>query len=763
MLACLGVALLASSGAWVLPHRPLASRWQRSNCGLTNSSVPAGPLRQNVDYAWSKLEPGLPPCGRAGCSLPAATSTHLTCETMCNATVGCAMYVFEPATGAAPNSTCWLKQLVSGGTPAPGRHSRVMGRPAGQGTDLPTRWAANVTAGVQPLPLYPRPQMVRLGTHGGSGGSAAAALRDTGDPATWANLNGLWEWEPATAATPPSRPPFGRALRDAILVPFPVESCLSGVAPHSAAQSRTMQRMWYRLTFDRLTSDGAGAAAAAGGTTLLHFGAVDWQSSVFLNGRLLGNHTGGYDGFSFEVTLKPAGNELLVHVYDPSDGGAQPSGKQRVDAIDWPGGGTYTPSSGIWQTVWLEQVPAAHIASLTIDQSSTSAVTVTGTVAGAAAGAQLTIAVTDVDGRAVATATGAAGARVTIAIPSPRLWSPASPHLYDLTVSTLGMAGADRVLAYFGLRTFALGDGPKAGKRALLNGNFTFLAGFLDQSWWPDGQYTAPTDEALAHDLQIVPRFGLNLIRLHMKVNPERWYYHADTVGVAVFQDMPQKNPGDHGAPTTNATVPLFVDDLRAMVLGRGNHPAVLQWTAFNEGDCWDIFNASAPPNDLPGIAALVRRLDPRRLVDMDSGGGANGLGLGDVNDIHTYAPTLADVVPSATQYAMIGEFGGVGAFDPAKEWQARGCHNYNEQPTMHGAAATYIGMAAQLRAKVDHLSAAVFTQATDIELECDGFLNYDRSSKFSDADAAAIQAANRAIMRAAAAAVVVAGPAVPS
>ena len=245
--------------------------------------------------------------------------------------------------------------------------------------------------------------------------------------------------------------------------------------------------------------------------------------------------------------------------------------------------------------MWLEWVPAAHIASLTIGQASASAVAVTGTVVGAAAGAQLTFAVTDVDGRAVAAATGAAGARVTIAIPAPRLWSPASLHLYDLTVSALGMAGADRVLAYFGLRAFALGGGPKAkvGKRALLSGNFTFLAGFLDQSWWPDGQYTAPTDEALMHDLQIVPRFGLNLIRLHMKVNPERWYYHADTVGVAVFQDMPQKNPGDHGAPTANATVPLFVDGLRAMVLGCGNHPAVLQWTAFNEGDCWDIFNAS--------------------------------------------------------------------------------------------------------------------------------------------------------------------------
>jgi beta-galactosidase/beta-glucuronidase len=283
-----------------------------------------------------------------------------------------------------------------------------------------------------------------------------------------------------------------------------VEACLSGVAPVSSAAYQ--DKMFYRLVFDAA----ADADTDGSGKTLLHFGAVDWQSSVYLNGALLGNHTGGYDGFSFEVALKPAGNELLVYAFDPSDQGDQPNGKQRISAISSPGGDTYTPSSGIWQTVWLEQVPAEFIESLKIDQASTSVVTVTARVPNFMSGTSVRYVVTDAAGRTVASATGASNAGpVTIAIPAPQLlWSPAAPHLYDLTVT---LSSGDAVTSYFGLRTFALGEGPK-GKRPLLNGNFTFLAGFLDQSWWPDGQYTAPTDEALAYDVRVVPMYVRSLL-----------------------------------------------------------------------------------------------------------------------------------------------------------------------------------------------------------------------------------------------------------
>lgn len=295
-------------------------------------------------------------------------------------------------------------------------------------------------------------------------------------------------------------------------------------------------------------------------------------------------------------------------------------------------------------------------------------------------------------------------------------------------------------MSYFGMRTFELGDGPK-GKRPLLNNNFTFMAGFLDQSWWPDGQYTAPTDDALAYDIQAVPMFGLNMIRLHQKVNPERWYYHADKIGVCIFQDMVQKYGG-----ATNDTIPLFVNDLKAMISGRKNHPCIVQIETFNEGDCVKVFNT--PPYNVSDIVKLAAEMAPSRLIDTNSGGPANNLHIGNVNDIHSY-PYPGDPQPSSTQYAMIGEFGGIGAFVQGKEWKANSCHTYLKEDTPADEAKTYIAMAATIQGRVDHISASVYTQTTDLELECDGFLNYDRSNKFSEEDTAAIKKANQAIIQA--------------
>jgi len=549
-------------------------------------------------------------------------------------------------------------------------------------------------------------------------------LREDGDASTWTNLNGLWEWEPTTVG---ASPPFGKTLNSSILVPFPVESCLSGVAPQSSAA--IVKSMWYRLTFD---------AGSSTGNTLLHFGAVDWQATVYLNGHEIGNHTGGYDGFDFDITagLKAQGNELLVYAFDPSDEGVQAQGKQRISAIDNPGGDTYTPSSGIWQTVWLESVPRSYISGIKIDQASTDTVTVTTTVT---QGGTVEYEVLDpTTGKSITTGSGSSGEAVKLTVPGARVWSTTDPYLYDLKITT----GSDNVMSYFGLRTFVLGQGPK-GARTLLNGKFTFMTGFLDQSWWPDGQYTAPTDEGLAYDVQAPGMFGMNMIRLHQKVNPERWYYHADKLGVLVLQDMVQKY--GHASPDL---IPYFVADLKAMIVGRGNHPSIVQFETFNEGDCWSVFTKK--PYDVPGIVALAKQLDPTRLVDTNSGGKANDLKIGDVNDIHSY-PYPGDPQPSKTQYGMVGEYGGIGAFVAGKEWKPKSCHTYLAKSTPAEEASTFITMAAQIQSRVDHISASVYTQTTDLELECDGFLNYDRSNKFSDKDTVAIKAANQAIIKAAA------------
>ena len=571
------------------------------------------------------------------------------------------------------------------------------GHPNGT-ADIPTRWGKQVSAATTPLPAYPRPRMVRTST---PPTCSLDTLRDTGDNATWTNLNGLWEWEPVRcdvprkncpAMNPPllccpsgnfsTVPPFGRTLSRSILVPFPQESCLSGVAPRSS--DAVAMRSWYRLTFTL-------PAAASGRRQLLHFGAVDWHATVFVNKKMVANHTGGYDGFTADVTDALAAhggeNELLVWVYDPSETGPQPSGKQRLGVLSNPGELwtiVYTSSTGIWQTVWLETVGVDYISDVAVDQASLDTVTINvSAVLSIAANSLSTTAVTVTaldGGVTVGSATGPPNSQLKIKLPTPKLWDPndAKPHLYDLSVK---LSSGDEVLSYFGLRTWSLtpgfgevADGPvlsgvdiggrdlrgcsqfnncsvadragcremcqgtpgclgwvfsncsssnncwlksdvglnctttmrrahgvgfslscstegqgcresqvlgyRSAPRPLFNGRHTFFTGALDQSWWPDGQFTAPTDFALQEDLLEVKRMGFNMLRLHQKVNPERWYYFADKLGVAIFQDMPQKYLAQG---RTNETVKFFVDDLKAMVAGRGSHPSILQYTAFNE------------------------------------------------------------------------------------------------------------------------------------------------------------------------------------
>ena len=685
------------------------------------------------------------------------------------------------------------------------------GGPSGS-ADLPTQWAAQVTTTSPPLPEFPRPSLVRGGSD-----------RDRGNQSTWSTLNGIWEYAPAEPTAPP---PTGKTLEQSILVPFPIESCLSGVAPNSTAAY--VNRSWYRLEVT--------VTATAGTRQLLHFEAANWQTTVYVNGRLLGNHSGGYDRFSVELTHEIFGAsaslsassgtasatlELLIGVYNPADRGAQPNGKARISAITSPGGDTYTPASGLWQSVWIEEVPAAFIASVQLD-ANTSHLTATARIddASVSAANMVKFEVIDPASKAVvASGHSLAGSPLRLAIPSARLWSPGAPFLYDLRVSC--DACHDAVLAYFGMRTFTVANvtTPSSGgytqvhaalvkggdllvanltvkqaeakcdatagcvgftfeasasagvhrtylkggqlkftqpaaeawqsfvklpakmPRPLLNGGKIFLAGWLDQSYWPDGIYTAPTEAALTFDLEAVRTFGLNTVRLHQKVNSERWYYAADRLGVLIMQDAVQK----YGR-ASNATIPLFESDLKRMIEQRSNHPSIVQWETFNEQDCWQVFKTA--PHAVADIVRLARATDGQhRPVDTDSGGGANGLPVGDVNDIHSY-PYPRPVLPTARRYAMIGEFGGIGYFARGREWVPGKCHTYLNASSPAKEADIYVNMTRQM---IDlaptGLSASIYTQITDVELECDGFLNYDRTSKFTPAQTAAIREANEKLI----------------
>jgi len=278
----------------------------------------------------------------------------------------------------------------------------------------------------------------------------------------------------------------------------------------------------------------------------------------------------------------------------------------------------------------------------------------------------------------------------------------------------------------------ALGEPAYPARRPNLNGQYVYLAGWLDQSWWPDGQYTAPTDEALAFDVSSVKTFGLNSVRLHQKVNPERWYWYADSLGIVLLQDMFQKYGG-----ASAATVPPFIVELYRMIDYQYNHPSIIQWEVFNEGDCVGVFNASQ-------VVQIVLDLDASRLVDTNSGGPANGLFIADVNDIHSY-PYPGDPKPSETQYAMIGEFGGIGAFIEGKEWVPNACGTYLHVDTPAEEAGVYVNMTYMIN--LNDVSVSIYTQITDVELECDGFLNYDRSSKFNAAEVQSIFAANQKLI----------------
>jgi beta-galactosidase/beta-glucuronidase len=360
---------------------------------------------------------------------------------------------------------------------------------------LLTKWAKQVDP-KNVLPDYPRPQLTR---------------------ASWQNLNGLWQFQPGREG---DATPIGKTLSGEILVPFPVESAISGVMEHH-------DRLWYRRTFTV-------PAAWSGKQILLHFGAVDYESEVFLNGQSLGVHKGGYDPFTLNLTphLKGSGpQELIVRVFDPTNAGGQPRGKQSLR----PGGIMYTPCSGIWQSVWIEPVAAGGVESLKITPDvDNGQVKITVRPLGEVpADATVTLAVND-GGKDVGRIEGKPGEELVVKVPDAKLWSPDSPHLYDFTATVkAGGKTVDEVGSYFGMRKVTLGE-ENGVKKILVNGKFTFQIGPLDQGFWPDGIYTQPTEEALKYDIQVTKDLGFNFIRKHIKVEPARWYYWCDKIGLMV-------------------------------------------------------------------------------------------------------------------------------------------------------------------------------------------------------------------------------------
>ena len=539
------------------------------------------------------------------------------------------------------------------------------------------------------LPEYPRPQMVR---------------------ARWLNLNGLWDYAIRKKSDPAPQSYAGR-----ILVPFPIESALSGVRRSLDGNNR----LWYRRFFEV-------PGEYAGQRLLLHFGAVDWEATVFVNGKELGSHRGGFDAFSFDLTdaLKPEGRqELMVSVLDPNGGPLVNKGKQTSGDLRGLGGLGYTSVSGIWQTVWLEPLPAASVAKLKIvpdvDKS-----TVEVTVFGRAGTKDGDVEVSVLDGaKEVIAAKGRLGAPLALTIPDARLWTPDAPFLYGLKVTLRCDAqAADSVGSYFGMRKISLGKDAKGAVRMLLNNKEVFQVGPLDQGYWPDGIYTAPTDEALKYDIELTKQLGCNVSRKHVKVEPDRWYYWCDRLGLLVWQDMPNGGAGKgQDQRTSDEAAAQFEADLKHMLDGLHNHPCVIMWILFNES--WGQY-------DTVRLTTWTKNYDPTRLVSAVSCG--NTFGAGDIIDDHPYWIPNAPKA-DAKRAVVLGEFGGRSMVVPG--------HVITEKDVWGHPGGTVLASPWELTThytklmrkvyeeKETHgLNAAIYTQLTDVERECNGMVTYDRA-----------------------------------
>ncbi|MBV1855621.1 AbfB domain-containing protein [Catellatospora tritici] len=541
---------------------------------------------------------------------------------------------------------------------------------------LSTPWTSQVSL-TNPLPEYPRPQLTRP---------------------DWQSLNGQWQFAGAANL---NTPPTGQTLAETVLVPYPIESALSGIKRHE-------NNMWYRRTFTV-------PAGWSGRRVQLNFGAVTYRASVWVNGVSIGSHSGGYDAFTFDITnaLNGGTNEIIVGVYSPVDATGIPLGKQRLS----PSGIFYTAASGIWQTVWLEPTNAARVTRLdTTPDLPAGQLDLVAQVSGSAQGVTAEVLS---GGVVVGSATGAPGAHLRVNVPNAHLWTPDDPFLYDLRVTLTGTGGGDQVGGYFGMRS--IGKSMVGGVlRPVLNGKFVYQLGTLDQGYWPDGIYTAPTDAALRFDLEQQKALGFNMVRKHIKVEPARWFYHADKLGLLVWQDMPAMKTGftPSAADKTNFEVELhrIIDQLKGIT-------SIVLWVPFNEG--WGEYEPAR-------IADLVKSWDPSRLVTNNSGSNCCGFdgGNGDTIDDHIYVGPGQPQLPTASRIAVLGEYGGLGLRVSGHEWSPGNGFGYEMLPDSASLTQRYVSITSQLRDLISTrgLSASVYTEPTDVENEVNGFHTYDRA-----------------------------------
>ncbi len=556
---------------------------------------------------------------------------------------------------------------------------------------LMTKWGKQVTP-TNAWQEYPRPQLVRK---------------------DWQNLNGLWDY--AITAKGAAKP---ETWNGQILVPFCAESALSGVGKHPTAE----QNLWYRR-------DVTVPAGWKGQRVLLHFGAVDFEATVFVGGKELLTHRGGNNPFSVDVTdaLKDGAGELVVRVWDPTDAGSQPRGKQ----VTKPNSIWYTAVTGIWQTVWLEPVPEAHITRVVftpdIDKGEVECVI---DAAGTADG----VAVYEgekVDGVVRLLGNGKPGQPFRFKLRDPKLWTPDAPHLHDVRVAVTSPKAAEsgrpaeEVRSYFAYRKTSIGPDDKGVVRMLLNNKPVFQFGPLDQGWWPDGLLTPPSDAALRYDVEVLKKLGFNMLRKHIKVEPARFYRHCDELGMLVWQDMPsgfiEKTQGvAPNAPKDATFSPAddaqFRAELKAMIDHLCGFGCIVAWVPFNEG--WG-------QHDTNDILKWVKQYDPSRPVNGPSGWADRG--YGDMKDMHNYPgpgmfPAMKD------RATVLGEYGGLGLPVKGHLWQDKDNWGYESFPDVPALSAAYQRLTRKLHPLIGRgLSAAVYTQTTDVEGEVNGLLTYDR------------------------------------
>lgn len=560
-------------------------------------------------------------------------------------------------------------------------------KPAGD--KIKTAWAEQINP-QNVLPEYPRPIMERK---------------------DWKNLNGLWNYAllKKGEAAPSS-------YDGQILVPFAIESSLSGVGK----RVNEKQELWYNRSFDISTN-------WKGKRILLHFGAVDWKTDVWINGISVGQHTGGFTPFSFDITeaLIKGANNLTIRVWDPTDKGHQPRGKQ----VDNPEGIWYTPVTGIWQTVWLEPVADTYITNLRttpdIDDKQLNIEVQTNATSYKGYLAEASI----YDGlHLIASGYSINGLPISVAMPSDmKLWTPDSPFLYTIKVRLLyNGKEVDKVDSYAAMRKYSSKRDKHGIVRMQLNNKDLFQFGPLDQGWWPDGLYTAPTDEALLYDIVKTKDFGYNMIRKHIKVEPARWYTHCDQLGIIVWQDMPSgdKNPEwqnrkyFEGTEFTRSveSEATYRKEWREIMDCLYSYPCIGVWVPFNEA--WGQFKT-------PEFAEWTKRHDPSRLVNPASGG--NHYTCGDILDLHNY-PGPEMFLYDAQRVTVLGEYGGIGLVLKEHLWEPDRNWGYVQFNTSKEATDEYVKYANTLKDMIARgFSAAVYTQTTDVEVEVNGLMTYDR------------------------------------